>query len=416
MSDETEIAIVSNSTGLPYSCSVWDVRTGTNLMNYKGDGPAVQQSVKLIRNEFLIYGNLSKPLLHIFPLNGQDQIQSSRFVMPGRVSCLDISPDGNYCVAGVAENIYIWQIKTGIMLANISKHYQTITSIKFTSDGSHIISSGKDGMVIVWNLTNAIARQQYSQNEPLYAFSDHNLPVTGVYVGSGGMKSILCSVSLDRTCKVYSLTSGILLLDIVFPEPLTSVVIDHLESKIYVGSVSGLIYELGISSPPRFNELYLQKILKKSAFSGHTGNVTCLSLSLDGETLMSAGEDGNVIIWHLISKQIIRKIPQKGPVTNAYFHLTPRCMFDQKIKLNLITSNFQRMINNSIEMEENVIEVMNNENCMISKTLNQLNNYSTKTNKNSDAKEIEALKDEINKLKSINRNLINFRINKILGN
>ena len=34
-----------------------------------------------------------------------------KMVCPGRVTALAVTPDGNYCVAAIAEKIHIWQVK-----------------------------------------------------------------------------------------------------------------------------------------------------------------------------------------------------------------------------------------------------------------------------------------------------------------
>ena len=33
-----------------------------------------------------------------------------RIVCPGRVTSLAVSPDGSYCVAGIAEKLHVWQV------------------------------------------------------------------------------------------------------------------------------------------------------------------------------------------------------------------------------------------------------------------------------------------------------------------
>ena len=33
-----------------------------------------------------------------------------KMVCPGRVTALAVTPDGNYCVAAVAEKIHVWQV------------------------------------------------------------------------------------------------------------------------------------------------------------------------------------------------------------------------------------------------------------------------------------------------------------------
>ena len=44
------------------------------------------------------------------------------------------------------------QVSTGNLLAILDKHYQAVTCIKFTDDGSHFVSAGQDNLVIAWSL------------------------------------------------------------------------------------------------------------------------------------------------------------------------------------------------------------------------------------------------------------------------
>jgi pre-rRNA-processing protein IPI3 len=129
-----------------------DVRAGTSLMTYRGGGGPTAHTLSTINDEFLVTANLTKPILHVWPINSSEQLHSVKLVLPGRATALAISPDGNFCVAGVQENIYIWQISSGNMLAVLQKHYQPVTVIKFIDDGSHFVTAGQDGMVLVWNL------------------------------------------------------------------------------------------------------------------------------------------------------------------------------------------------------------------------------------------------------------------------
>lgn len=408
MSDLLEVAVTSDGCGSFSTCSIWNTRTGTNLMSYKGGGASVENSICFIRNEFLVSANALKPLLHIWPVNSQDQIQSSRFVTPGKVTALAISPDGNFCVAGVAENIYVWQISSGKMLASLSKHYQTVTLIKFTDDGSHFLSAGLDGMVFVWGMSTVVAGG--NQISSLYHFSDHSLPVTDLFVGKGGLRSFFCSVSTDRTCKIYDLSSGTLLLNLVFQAALTSVTFDHLETKVYAGTTEGTIHEFSLISPPRNKEYHLTKDdSSKNSFFGHTKSVSCLSVSLDGETLMSGSTDENVLIWHIPSKQLIRTLPHKGAITNAKFIVAPKSMFDQEIKLNLIVNHFQRMVD-ADDLENHVVEILVTENHGADVDFRMGENGSSFDNN----QELEKLRNEVNNLKKINKEIFEFTVKNCL--
>lgn len=316
-----------------------------------------------INDEFIIAANMSKPILHIWPVNSQEQISGIRFVLPGKASALAVSPDGNYCVAAISETIYIWQISTGNMVAVLTKHYQSVTAIKFIDDGSHFVSAGHDGMLLVWKLSSILAARGYSNHDitPLHTFSDHTLPITDLVVGKGGIHGILTSVSLDRTCRVYDLASAMLLLNLVFPEALTSVAVDRLDNQVYVGTIQGSIFEFSLQTPPRTKEYHISHdaLSTKQQFIGHKSAVTALSVSLDGLSLVSGGNDETVNIWDVQSKQLIRSMPHKGVITNAQFVLAPKAMFDQEKKLQLITNNFKRMIDNqSLNAENHIVEVM----------------------------------------------------------
>ena len=91
-----------------------------------------------------------------------------RLFTPGPVSSLATSPSGSYLAAAVQESITIWQLGTGLgfkinqgwfvscnvffsgaLLAVLSRHYQPVTVLSFTKDGSHLISGGEDGQVLL---------------------------------------------------------------------------------------------------------------------------------------------------------------------------------------------------------------------------------------------------------------------------
>ena len=74
-------------------------------------------------------------------------------------------------------------------------------------------------------------------------------------------------------------------------------------------------------------------------YSGHSGPVTCLSISLDSHLLASGGEDGKVLLWRLDndgghrhdddshSSEPVRSLEHRGgPMSAVFFALPPREM------------------------------------------------------------------------------------------
>lgn len=358
----------------------------------------------------------------MWPVNNSDTIQNVKFVLPARVNSLAVSPDGCFLVAGVQENVYIWQIATGRMLAMLTKHYQPVNCIKFTDDGSHFVSAGQDGQVIVWSLSAAVGNSYQTEAiEPLHSFSDHALPVTDLWIGSGGMRALLVSVSMDRTCKIYDIGSGSMLLSLVFQETLTAVALDRVEIGLFVGTSLGNIYHHRLQPPQRTREYHITDDDKvKNKFGGHTKAITCLAISLDEQTLMSGSEDQNVITWNIQSRSLLKTLPHKGIITNAIFILTPRVMFDREAKLELITKNFQRMKDNTDARENEVIEVMTTPDMDDSsyKLLPDIfSRHSTGTNmvvNRSNDSDVEKLRAEVERLKKVNKELFEFSAKKVL--
>lgn len=404
----------------------------------KGGGATTSHGISFINHEFIITADNSKPLLHIWPVNSQEQITGSRFVVPGKVTALTVSPDGVYCVAAISQTIYIWQISTGSMVSMISRHYQTITSLVFTDDGSHFISAGRDGLMLVWKLSSVLTNSAYDNKDPvpLCSFSDHTLPITDIAIGTGGMRALVASVSLDRGCRIYDLASRTMLLNLVFPDALTSVAMDRLDTKVYVGTYNGSIFEFSLQAPPRAREYHMNSdiLTEKQKFLGHNGPVTTLSLSLDGETLLSGGSDENVHMWHIPSKQLIRSIPHKGVITNAKFVLAPKAMFDQEIKLNLIANNFKRMIDSdtmnqaievlvtspvdaSIEMEINgYSDAFASADATSALTKSKDNSKGFNGSTGGDLNEMEQLRSEVSRLKKVNKELFEHSMKSLLKN
>lgn len=163
----------------------------------------------------------------------------------------------------------------------------------------------------------------------------------------------MASVSLDHTCKLYSLFSGTVILSCSLPIGLTSVALNTLATELYIGSSDGKIYSLilrdaprtpNYSIPPEYNRVLI----------GHKGAVVCLSVSADNSLLLSGSLDEKVIIWDIPSRQILRTLPHKGPVTNAFFSMASKNIFSEDLKATLMLRSLQRHAGNE---EDHVVEV-----------------------------------------------------------
>ncbi|XP_039748372.1 WD repeat-containing protein 18 [Pararge aegeria] len=422
MANLLEVLVTCDSNNTLWTSSIWDPHNGTNLMTYKGGGTAENRTACFIGGDYLAAVEKTKPILHIWPLNSQQTVQGMRFILPGKASAFAVTADGSYCIAGIDEKIYLWQIASGNLLTIINRHYQKVNLLKFTCDGRFFISAAEDGMVMVWSLAKVAANPEVElvtqtvagQHDPVYIFSDHFLPVTDMCISKNGMHGRLFTVSSDRTCKVYDLTSGEMLLNLVFDEPLSAIALDVLELNVFVGSTEGRIVQFCLTNPPRGKDLLINSDDNSIIFSAHSKAVTCLSVSLNGELLVSGGNDDQVILWHIRSQQPIRVIRHKGSITNAFFSLNYKAIYKQDFVPNIMLHSLERTLENN---SDNVLEI----DVLVNKNNNFWPKYE-RSNVNDALKEIDLdnknneamLKDELDKMKRINSNLYTIAIQKAL--
>lgn len=418
-----EVLVTCDSKNTLWTCCVWDPHTGTSLMTYKGGGTAEARTLSFIGEDYLAAAEKIKPVLHVWPLNSHQTVQGMRFVLPGKCNALAVTRDGAYVAAGINEKIYLWQISSGKLLTIISRHYQKVLLLKFTPDGRYFVSAAEDGMVMVWMLATVSAHPEIDlvkqssagQHDPVYIFSDHSLPITDMCISKMGLHGRLFTISSDRTCKIYDLACGEMLLNLVFDNPLTSIALDVMELSVFIGTSEGKIYQQCLTNPPRNKELLVETSAEYPTFVFHGDAVTCLSVSLDGKTLMSGSHDELMVLWHIPSRQPLRTIRHKGSITNAFFTDNYPAFFKPEFTPSVILHSLERTLaKDSDEVTE--IEVLTKRKIKFWPESNGDSEMSL------DSKNIEnefklkeaAVKEEMEKLKSINANLYAFSIRKEL--
>lgn len=76
--------------------------------------------------------------------------------------------------------------------------------------------------------------------------SDHTLPVTSLHCGFGGINGILVSSSLDYSCKIRQVSSGVLLRSIKFPACVLCSTTDQGDHHLYAGGKNGVIFAVSL--------------------------------------------------------------------------------------------------------------------------------------------------------------------------
>lgn len=131
--------------------SLWDYNSSNLLNTYKGTGTAVAKTLHKVGNDYLLVAEKGKPLLHVWPINGQDVIKELRMILPDQANAVAISPDNVYLAAGIGPKLYLWQLSSGVLFDVQQSHLQPITCVKFSQDGSILLAASEEGSVVAYN-------------------------------------------------------------------------------------------------------------------------------------------------------------------------------------------------------------------------------------------------------------------------
>ncbi|PVD23774.1 hypothetical protein C0Q70_17048 [Pomacea canaliculata] len=319
LSTSHEVLITTGTSEQSWSACAWDILTGSSIRTFKGVTVG-RRGLCVQANHTIIGASATKPFLQLWGLTKREDNQQ-KIVCPGKVTSLAVSFDGLYCVASIAEKLYVWEMNTGGLLAVLVGHYLTVTVIRFTDDGNYFVTGSDDGIVSAWSLADVISTTVSSATgpKPWHKWSAHPLAIKDIHVGCGGALARVISCSIDQTCKMWDINSGELMQTFVHEDEVHSVTMDKLELRLFAGLKNG-----DICSTPLYAQQWQKEHHPSSAntdsdqmvLKGHMDVVTCLSVSFDGSLLVSGSADNTVKVWNIFSGRLNYTLDHKGQVTN----------------------------------------------------------------------------------------------------
>ncbi|TNM88118.1 hypothetical protein fugu_006339 [Takifugu bimaculatus] len=311
MAAPLEVILSSDSGSQLWNLTVFDLHSGSSLLSYRG-GNSSARTLTLLRGQYILSAQLGKNFINVWEIQRKDQLQQ-KIVCPGVVTCLNASPDGLFLAAAVAEAIYLWEVSTGKLLSVLSRHYQDVTCLKFTDDSSPFCFWRKRQP---GSCVEPFELDLGHTPEPRHVLSRHSLPITDLHCGMMGVQARVVTASLDQTVKVWELSSGELLLSILFDVEIMSVTSDPCEYFLFCGGSDGNIFQVSLCSQGLSRDRPFQSDTEQNQnqiFKGHTNMVGCVSVSMDGTLLLSGSHDETVRVWDIQSKQTIRCLAHKAP-------------------------------------------------------------------------------------------------------
>ncbi|CAB3230075.1 unnamed protein product [Arctia plantaginis] len=201
MSHSNNLVLTAHKSGL---MKLWDRETGLQKKVWRSGhkGPVARLVFDPIDENVASGG--SDGNIRLWDLTHNTCTSSLRGAM-GVFSVLKYHPDlSKQLIFGAADDTKIrsWNSKNGKEHVIYSGHFSKITSLQFTSDGEHMISSGRDRVLILWKINESKAIRVLPVYESIESTvllpSTFKIPnfkkkseTEGIYVACAGEKGIV---------------------------------------------------------------------------------------------------------------------------------------------------------------------------------------------------------------------------------
>ena len=219
-----------------------------------------------------------------------------RFSQPGNANALAWSP-GRSRIAAVSGNtaVEVRSATTGGLFFTYTGYAQAVLTLAWSPDGKHIASGGAGGIVQVWNATTG---------RTYVTYSGHSAEVQAVAWSPDSRQ--IASGGADGTVQVWEAATGRPLFTyrghaggvnaVAWQgEPL---LLPGHEARIASGGADATVqvWSFGRAVNRRHEQVMAleDEILM---YRGHSGQVTSVTWSPDGQYIASGSEDGTVQVW-----------------------------------------------------------------------------------------------------------------------
>jgi pre-rRNA-processing protein IPI3 len=114
---------------------------------------------------------------------------------------------------------------------------------------------------------------------------------------------------------------------ILFPSAVNALVVDSAERAIFVGTASSIIHQFNFihSTGGKYEPIggdpshpLQARESAKYDFRGHSTEISAINLSFDGTLLVSGDNSGEIFVWDVGSRQVLRKIKGQNGTFPSY--------------------------------------------------------------------------------------------------
>jgi WD40 repeat protein len=229
------------------------------------------------------------------------------------VQSLAFDPSGDLLASGGFREVKLWRRPHNVKLADLAGSSDAIRSLSTSADGKLAATGEAGGAIRIWELPSG---------RLLQTCAGHGGAVTGLRFTPDGSK--LVSGSLDKTIRIWNTADGKPAGQFDTSAPIYAITLAAAGSQVCSGHTDNLIRVWPLSPPPaKDNDAKDAKDSKDAKppaplkeLKGHGGPITALAtLPTNDKEILSGSEDGTLRQWNVENGGQSRQFGHGGPIT-----------------------------------------------------------------------------------------------------
>ncbi|KAJ4286111.1 Pre-rRNA-processing protein ipi3 [Kalmusia sp. IMI 367209] len=234
---------------------------------------------------------------------------------PERIHSIALAAKDTVLLVGTESGrVLAWEICSGRLVSTSSSHLQPVTCLAVDPTSSFFLSGSPDAMIHVWALPR------------------HSFLLTGHFASSSA--NIAISTSEDKSAIVWDYHNGQLLRTYLLPEVPQAMTADPADRAFFLAYGDGSLQTVNFydevqtttatdtlrDSASSHRPIQPSPKTRFNAESQKLGAALTLSLSWDGQTLISGHTTGKIAAWDTAKGNYLSTLANlPGPVTNLQF-------------------------------------------------------------------------------------------------
>ncbi|KAM3621734.1 uncharacterized protein V6R79_015290 [Siganus canaliculatus] len=271
---------------------------------------------------FILVGFSDK--LRLMSLLIDDICISREFTVRGCRECA-FSHGGHLFAAVNGNVIHIYSVTSFENIVNLTGHIGKVRAIRWSQDDRRLVSCGMDGAVYEWNTQTGKRESESVLKSCSYTDVDFSANCeTFLVVGSDFTLKEIQDCQVLREVPADEVAH-------------TAVAVSHSGRAVFTGTSAGTIRAIKYPLPT---------LKEWVTFQGHCSPVTKMAVTFDEQFLLSASEDGCLLMWRIVDREG-RGLKSNRQIIHTEEILVTKSDLDEKI---------QKMLDLKMRLEEMQME------------------------------------------------------------